>query len=512
MASGVSESGARRRTGAVISYAYSLLQILVNLLYVPVLLSGIGGEEYGLYQLVGSVIAYLSIANSTFSAGATRFYCVYFAAGDEEGMARTLGILRRIYRVAYLAIVAATCVIAVAFSLVYRKAFSAWEVEESCLMLAVLALNLMLTMSNTMSIACITAHEGFVFLKLSQLVVLVAQPLLVVACIRVWPNALTVAVVQLLCNFACRVIQQAFARRRLGMRIDPHATDPALQRKILVFSGSILLGVLADQIFWKTDQLVLGYLFGTASVAVYSVGAQIVNAYTPLGFAVSSVFMPHVSKVWHESGDMAELSRLFVRVSRIALYPLLATLLGFYVFGRDFIRLWAGPGYGEAYLVALMELTPFTIDISQNIGLVILQVIDRYGFRARMYLAAAVTNIVLTVVLAQQMGIVGAALATAIAILVSSGLVLNLYYQRVIGLDMLAWWRSALREAAPMVALAIAAGVLWAPFSGCGWGVLALGIAAWALAFTLVSYFLCANERERELFRGIVRRVIPGAR
>lgn len=512
MASGVSESGARRRTGAVISYAYSLLQILVNLLYVPVLLSGIGGEEYGLYQLVGSVIAYLSIANSTFSAGATRFYCAYFAAGDEEGMARTLGILRRIYRVAYLAIVAATCVIAVAFSLVYRKAFSAWEVEESCLMLAVLALNLMLTMSNTMSIACITAHEGFIFLKLSQLVVLIAQPLLVVACIRVWPNALTVAVVQLLCNFACRVIQQAFARRRLGMRIDPHATDPALQRKILVFSGSILLGVLADQIFWKTDQLVLGYLFGTASVAVYSVGAQIVNAYTPLGFAVSSVFMPHVSKVWHESGDMAELSRLFVRVSRIALYPLLAVLLGFYVFGRDFIRLWAGPGYGEAYLVALMELTPFTIDISQNIGLVILQVIDRYGFRARMYLAAAVTNIVLTVVLAQQMGIVGAALATAIAILVSSGLVLNLYYQRVIGLDMLAWWRSALSEAAPMVALAIAAGVLWAPFSGRGWGVLALGIAAWALAFTLVSYFLCANERERELFRGIVRRVIPGAR
>ena len=159
-----------------------------------------------------------------------------------------------------------------------------------------------------------------------------------------------------------------------------------------------------------------------------------------------------------------------------------------------------------------MELTPFTIDISQNIGLVILQVIDRYGFRARMYLAAAVTNIVLTVVLAQQMGIVGAALATATAILVSSGLVLNLYYQRVIGLDMLAWWRSALREAAPMVALAIAAGVLWAPFSGCGWGVLALGIAAWALAFTLVSYFLCANERERELFCGIVRRVIPGAR
>lgn len=64
----------KRRSGALISYIYSITQVVVNLLYVPILLAGIGQAEYGLYQMVGSIIAYLSIINSTFSAGAVRFY------------------------------------------------------------------------------------------------------------------------------------------------------------------------------------------------------------------------------------------------------------------------------------------------------------------------------------------------------------------------------------------------------------------------------------------------------
>ena len=86
----------KRRSGAVISYLYSITQIIVNLLYVPLLLSGIGQAEYGLYQMVGSIIAYLTIINTTFSAGAVRFYSKYYVLGDEDGMANTLGILKGI--------------------------------------------------------------------------------------------------------------------------------------------------------------------------------------------------------------------------------------------------------------------------------------------------------------------------------------------------------------------------------------------------------------------------------
>jgi O-antigen/teichoic acid export membrane protein len=498
----------KRRAGAIVSYLYSITQVIVNLIYVPLLLGGIGQSEYGLYQTIGSIVAYLSIINNTFSAGAIRFYSKYYVLDDEEGMANTLGILKRIYRIAYLIVFGAAAALMCAISIVYQNSFSPWEIRESCILLAILALNLVLTMNNTMSIACITAHEEFAFLKISQLITLVLQPILVILFINYAPYALTVSLVQLFCNFVCRMVQQVYARRKLGMDDRLRYLDKELEHQIIVFSGGVILGVVADQIFWKTDQLILGYLYGTAAVAVYSVGSQVVSAYQPLGMAVSSVFMPRVSDLWYGKHDYKAISELFVKVSRIALYPMLAVLLGFIVFGKDFIRLWAGDGYELAYWVTVFELVPFTIDVSQNIGLTILQVMNKYSFRAKMYFVAALLNIVLTIVFAQQFGIVGAAVASGIAMLVSSGFILNWYFQARAGLDMIYWWKSVLHEIVPMIALCVAAWFAWQPFMGCGWNGLIGGLCCWAAAFTLVAYFLCANDYEKGLIKGAVRKVV----
>lgn len=498
----------KRHSGTIVSYIYSLAQILVNLIYVPLLLGGIGQSEYGLYQTIGSIIAYLSIINSTMSAGATRYYTKYYVLGDEEGMANTLGILKRIYRVAYIIVFASAFVLMGVLSLVYQNSFSSWEIKESCILLAILALNLVLTMNNTMSIACITAHEEFAFLKISQLITLVFQPILVVAFINFAPYALTVSLVQLFCNFLCRMVQQFFARRKLGMDDKLRFLDKDLEHQIIVFSGGVILGVIADQIFWRTDQLILGYMYGTAAVAVYSVGSQVVSAYQPLGMAVSSVFMPKVSDLWFSNHDLRALSDLFVKVSRVSLYPMLAVLLGFIVFGQDFIRLWAGDGYELAYWVTVFELLPFTVDVCQNIGLTILQVMNKYSFRAKMYFVAAIINIALTIVLARQFGIVGAAMASGIAMLLSSGLALNWYYQKRIGLDMAGWWKSVLREIAPMIVFCAVAWLAWRPFRGSGWVSFLVGLLCWAVLFTLISYFLCANDYEKGLVRRVVRKLL----
>lgn len=497
----------KRRSGVIVSYIYSIAQVVVNLLYVPILLGSIGQSEYGLYQMVGSIIAYLSIINSTFSAGATRFYSKYYVLGDTEGMANTLGLLKRIYHAAYAIIIVVTFVLIGVISVVYRRSFSPWEIQESCMMLGVLAFNLMLTMNNTMSIACITAHEEFTFLKLSQLAILVVQPIAIVLLIQRWPYAFTVTLVQLVCNFALRMTQQVFARQRLGMDDQLSVFDRRLEHQIVRFSGTIVLATIADQIFWRSDQLILGFFYGTGQVAIYAVGSQIVNAYLPLGTAVASVFMPRVSELWHRERNVRGISDLFVRVSRISLYPLLAVFLGFIVFGQDFIRLWAGHGYQEAYWVAVIELMPFTIDVSQNIGLTILQIMNRYSFRAKMYFMAAVLNIVLTIWLAQAMGITGAAVASGVAMLFSSCIVLNWYYQRYVGLDMIGWWKSVLHETAPMVTLCIFAWFCWQPFTGCSLSVMAVGLVCWAMVFALVSYFLCANAYEKSLVRGVIRRI-----
>ena len=88
----------QRRIGAALTYIQTALHILISLLYVPILLSGIGKSEYGMYQLVGSIMAYIGITESLLSAGVLRFYCKYKAVGDTDSMENTLAAARRIYR------------------------------------------------------------------------------------------------------------------------------------------------------------------------------------------------------------------------------------------------------------------------------------------------------------------------------------------------------------------------------------------------------------------------------
>ena len=50
----VEEGSHKRKAGVFLSYAYTVVQVAVNLVYVPLLLSTVGASEYGLYQLIGS--------------------------------------------------------------------------------------------------------------------------------------------------------------------------------------------------------------------------------------------------------------------------------------------------------------------------------------------------------------------------------------------------------------------------------------------------------------------------
>lgn len=278
------------KSGAIVSYAYTFVNSIVSIIYVPLLLSSIGREEYGLYQLIGSIMAYIVSINGILASGVGRYYCMYKAEDDQTKMENTLAIAKRMYWALSVVTVAVILIVSMAFRTIYSTSFSQALVDEGSAMLLVLGVNCIVVMNNAITIAAITANERFVFLKGTQLVSLVVQPVIVVAVAQLVPSAIVVSIVALLTNIVCAAVQRVYARHILHIRYTFHGWDRALAHGILGFSVAIILVTLADLIFWKTDQLIVGYLFGADSVAVYSIGAQIYQAYMNIGIAVSSCF------------------------------------------------------------------------------------------------------------------------------------------------------------------------------------------------------------------------------
>ncbi|MEG1905827.1 MAG: oligosaccharide flippase family protein [Gordonibacter sp.] len=493
-----------RKTGALASYAYAAAQVIVNLLYVPLLLNGIGQSEYGLYQMIGSLMAYLTIIGSTLSVGITRYYCAYFAANDTKRMAETLAAAKRIYSIASVLAIGITILLAGAFQLLYAPILSSYEMQESLIILGVLALNVVITMHNTINVAVINTHEKFAFLKLTQLASVALQPVIVFIAISFIPNALTVCIVQLGMNALCAFVQRRYARRNLRATIAPNLTGGNITRGLLGFSWAILLVTIADQIFWKTNQLILGFLYGTEAVAVYSVALQVLMAYLSLGIAISSVFMPKISELYLQRDHQA-IAELFIQIGRLSFFVLFLVLSLFAVFGQDFMVLWAGEGYQEASVVALIIMVPLTIDLVQNLGIVIMQVMDRYLFRGITYLVAALCNVALTIILAARFGIIGAAVATGISMFISNGLVMNVYYQACIKLPIKTFWKNIARIGTPLcIPLLGSLGArCWLTLDE-SWLVFVGSIFAYCLMYALITYAFAMNARERELVKSLV--------
>lgn len=494
--------------GTIASYLWVIVHIGVNLLYTPILISMIGKSEYGLYQIVASFFAYINIFETSISVGVLRFYCNAKAAGNKKEMENVLAIARQIYRIFSIITVLVGIIVITAFRRFYVTSFSSQEIAEGSVMLILLFFNLLITMSNAVYLAGINANERFVFVKTLAMCSQIVQPALCVLILLKLPYAPVVIAVQVSVNLIVAFIRYFYAKKRLYIKVELHEKNKHLAKQLLIFSASILLSQIADQIFWKTDQIILGKFYSTAIVAVYAIGAQIYTNYMYAGTTVASVFFPRISRCYQEEDGLKKISALFIKVGRIAFLLCFLVLTGFIIFGKEFIQLWVGQDFVQAYYMAVIVMIPFTIDIIQNIGLTILQVMDRYGFRAKMYFVAAILNVVLTCILAYYFGGFGAALSTGITMFITSGIILNIFYAKTIKLEIASFWKNILALLGKISPVVILSWILNQMLSfHRGFIVLGAKIIVYVLCFGLAAYFFAMNDYEKGICRSFLNKV-----
>ncbi|MCU6692245.1 integral membrane protein MviN [uncultured Blautia sp.] len=496
-----------RKKGAILSYIQVVLSVVVSVVYVPVLLRHLGQSEYGLYQIVGSFFSYISVFESCMSTGVLRNYCNALGCKNTENADVTLSMARVIYRAmaALLAIIGV--IVFFLFRYLYASSFGQLELQEGSAILVLLFANMMITLLGSVYLTILTGYEKFAFLKILAIVIQIVQPFMVILCVRKIPYAITISAVIVVLNILTVFIRYVYVTQKLKIRILRKEKDMSVIRDIVKLSVTILMGCIADQIFWKTDQVILGKLFSTSVVAIYSVGAQIYMIYMQFGTQIASVFYPKVSILCHESNGNKKISNLFVRVGRMTFMVIMLILSGFIIFGKEFLTIWVGDGYTEAYYVAIVVMIPFSVDLAQNLALAILQVKKQYGFRAKMYFFSAVINIVTTVILATYFGIVGAAISTGLSMAVTSGFIMNWYYQKKADLDIAKFWK----ESTPVVSVAVMlTGILcWLkhcrPMGTVSVVCFGIGVLGYTIIYIFIMYLFVMKSDEKELILNLIK-------
>lgn len=230
------------------------------------------------------------------------------------------------------------------------------------------------------------------------------QPMLVVLLLMHHPSAFSVALVQTGLNLVLSLARVYYCFVRLHVRIRYHYWSHELMVSFRRLALSVFAVTLIDQVFWKTNQIILGVISGTAAVAIYSIDSLIYMNYMALSTAISGVYLPHVTGMVARKEPISSLSDLFIQIGRWQYYLLALVATGFIIFGKQFIALWAGSGFEDSYIITLLIILPFTVDLIQNIGLAIMQAMNRYDFRARIYFLTGALNLLLAIPLGIKYG------------------------------------------------------------------------------------------------------------
>ena len=139
-----------------------------------------------------------------------------------------------------------------------------------------------------------------------------------------------------------------------------------------------------------------------------------------------------------------KLSEIFTRIGRYQAYLVLLMLTGVILFGKEFIFIIAGKDFAGAYYVALLLMIPYSIDLIQSSGNVILLVKNKNWYKARILFISAILNVFLTFFFSKKYGMYGAALATTVSIIMASWIFMNRVYLKVIRLDIKMFWKNVI--------------------------------------------------------------------
>lgn len=468
----------------------------------------LGQSEYGLYQLVYSVVSYLSLLSFGFTASYMRFYSRAKVQNDQDEISRLNGMFMTIFMViAVICILCGTVMIG-NIELIFADGLTPQEYPTARILMALMVFNLALTFPNSVFDAFTSAHERFFFQKMLVVLQNLLNPFLALPLLLLGYGSIGMVSVTTVLTIAKLAVNVWFSLKKLNIHFIFSGFRFGLLKEMWIFTFFIFLNQMIDQVNWNIGKFLLGRLSGTTAVAIFGLGAQINSMYLQFSTSISNVFVPKVNRIVASSDDNYELSKLFTKVGRIQFIILALIFTGFIFFGQPFMVFWGGEGYADSYYIALWLILPVTVPLIQNLGIEIQRAKNKHQTRSIVYFCIAIANVLISIPLIKNVGTIGAAIGTGISLICGNIIFMNWYYQKYIGLDMFYFWKSILRFV-PGLIVPCVTGVLIMSFVTIN-SLFALGvwIVLYATVYCLSMYFLGMNNEEKHMIMEPIRKLI----
>jgi O-antigen/teichoic acid export membrane protein len=199
----------------------------------------------------------------------------------------------------------------------------------------------------------------------------------------------------------------------------------AAARSLLSYSGYKFVSQLGSLSNSWVDVLVIGAVLSPAAVAAYEIAWKVTSLAKVFSDAIATTAFPRLSE-YAGAGAFDQIETAITRLATPSLALVIPVFFGTVVLSDAILGIVFGPSYvtAAAALAVLM-----TARLSSGLSRLVrrtLQAVDAPELDARGVVLGITLNLALNIVLVPRYGLVGAAMATTVAVLAGEGL--SLYY------------------------------------------------------------------------------------
>jgi len=470
------------------------------------LLQRISPEEYSLLPLVMSVFAFLPLLSTIFNSGVGRFMMEAYAKGDPEGVIK---VISSIYPFLYcLALILSIISIYISLNIDTFLNIPLHYRNDAILMFI---LTIFAFISNFISLpysVCFAIKQKFVIQDLINTGTEILRLfLLLVFLFMLGAHVKWVVLAFFIATLTRNLINFFFSKKYLPfLKIDRDYFDVNVAKKVLGFGSWTLLGQTASRIRQSSDPILLNIWSTPMHITSFYLGSILNRQIDNLTPIILRSLQPVLIKLYVDKNKDA-IGRLFLTVTKYLFWFFLIIMVPAFIFNKEIIELYVGSKFLLAASVMSILLISRTIELTVELIPRICSAVNKVKELTIINFIIQFTNLSLTFILLKyyNMGALGSALGSFIAVIVGVTFLLLPFSLRVTHIKLQDWFRkTCVPGVLPGLVVAVFLVLLRIRLHPCDLDGLLFSFLA-CLPLYLISIFFCMSYEDKQTIGQIVK-------
>ncbi|HNZ41403.1 MAG TPA: oligosaccharide flippase family protein [Clostridia bacterium] len=393
----------------------------ITILITPYILTQLGQERYGIYNIVFAVMQYLVLLEFGIRGAVARFASKYIQAKDSTALSSVISLAILFSLIIGLIAIGLSVLIGYA-ALDFFHVSSLYQTQTLILFVAS-GLNLMLSFL-CYSLSGVLIGSNRYELQNLQIIInnVVRAALIVVFFESGWISLTSWAVAIIVATLASLMYLFVIVFHvQPGLRIGLKNLRPANMKEMFHFGGWNIFLQLSGLLTASANPILIGRLLGSAMVPFYSIPFLLVSRLQEGVSGMTSTLMPHASSTLN-TGDKAFLAHLLKRgtyTASLLVFPLGGCLL---IMCRSLFRVWLPPQYEDYWVIYAIFMIAYFGSITQTSSYYVLLGGGNIKWMSFVYVGAGFCIVALCLLFVGvfKMGIEGAAIALVIPRFIST--------------------------------------------------------------------------------------------